>query len=86
MSEQQIQRQVILSELRSMPFSGVEVNLRALPPPMLGWWIEVNENNLQDFSDQRREDILMYILGITNKLKDMGIKIGIIRAPFPDST
>lgn len=75
-----VQRQIILKEINNFPFSGVNFNLRALPPPHKGWLIELNEDNLQSFSDSRREDVLIETLLMSKRLENLGIPNGLIRS------
>ena len=83
MTETQLQREIILDSLRSFPHKGVEFILRVLPPPQIGWWIEVNETNLQEFSDSKREGVLLALVELRDRLESLGISVGIIRAAAP---
>lgn len=80
MTDTAVQRQIILKEINSFPIGGVQMNLRALPPPHRGWVIELLESNLQEFSDSRRESIILEVVGMNKRLNDLGVPVGLVRS------
>lgn len=79
-----LHRTMILRVLEEFPYKGVEFNLRVTAPPTVGWWVEVNENNLQMFSDYEREGILIYLNTVITQLREQfGVPVGIVRSGMP---
>lgn len=81
MSNVQVERGIILDILRSFADEyKVSFNLRALPPPGGGWYIEVAESSLQELKDQRREDLLTRLAIFVTDANKLGLNVGIIRS------
>lgn len=76
---EQIERLAILAELNAMAGRGLRSALRRLPPPGGGWLVHVKEADLQELSDQKREDLLIELVQKLKVLRTNGIPVGIVR-------
>lgn len=80
--EPELQREIILREIKRIPVSGLDMRLRAFPPPQSGWLIEIDEDSLRKLPVDDALTALNAAVDIVKSLNRLGIRSNVIRTVF----